>query len=135
MIKELRNLFDYKDSNGNIMQIWATQMCMQKRERARLDNRIDILRRVEHDLPPGLLHPTRFPQIKELVVNGPVALRPMLCFGPFDLDKECTFLFGTIERDRKLVDRSAPQKAQQNREDLIRHPDNRCKHERFAKDT
>jgi hypothetical protein len=133
MIINLRELFDYKDSNGNVMQYWATQMCMQKRDRGRLDSRIDILRRVGDNLPPRLLHPTRCKHIMHLVVNGEVALRPMLCLGPFDHDREFTFLFGTIERDRKLVQRDAPERAEQNRNDLIIHPENRCKHERFAK--
>lgn len=131
-----KELFDYRDSNGvNVMQHWATQMSMQKRDRARLDSKIDMLQRVEDNLPPGLLHPTRCKPIMHLVVNGKVALRPMLCRGPFDHEKEFTFLFGTTERDRKLVDRDAPERALQNREDLIRHPENRCKHERFRKDT
>jgi hypothetical protein len=136
MIINLMNLFDYKDSNGiNVMQFWAIQMCMQKRDRGRLDSKIDLLARVGDNLPPKLLHPTRCKYIMHLMVNGEVALRPMLCRGPFNHQREFTFLFGTTERDRKLVQRDAPERAEQNRNDLIRHPENRCKHERFRKDT
>ena len=69
-----------------------------------------------------------------LVVNGEVALRPMLCRGPFDHRREFTFLFGTTEQqDPKFVQRDAPERAEQNRNDLICHSENRCKHERFRK--
>ncbi len=132
MIINLIELFDYKDSNGiNVMQFWANQMSMQKRDRGRLDSKIDLLARAGDNLPPKLLHTTRCKHIMHLVVNGEVALRPMLCRGPFDHRREFTFLFGTTERDRKFVQRDAPERAEQNRNDLICHSENRCKHERF----
>jgi hypothetical protein len=133
MIIKLIELFDYKVQGINVMQLWATEMSMQKRDRGRLDSKIDLLARVGDSLPPKLLHRTRCRHIMHLVVNGEVALRPMLCRGPFDPRREFTFLFGTTERDRKLVQRDAPKRAEQNRNDLINHPENRCGHERFTK--
>lgn len=114
------------------MQIWADGMPMQKRERARLDMRIDLLERVEDDLPPGLLHDTKCKHIKHLVVKGPVTLCPMLCRGTSDMKKEFTFLFGAIEKDRKYIPRDAPIRAEENRTALTLHPHRRCKHERFS---
>jgi len=66
-----------------------------------------------------------------LVVNGKVALRPMLCRGPEDMTNEFTFLLGATERDRKYLPRNAPMLADKNRKDLILTPKNRCRHERF----
>jgi len=136
MIIDLKKLFDYKDSKGNVMDLWATQMSMQKKDRGRLDVKIALLERTEDNLLPKLLHRApRCRHIMHLVVNGKVALRPMLCSGPFDHQKEFTFLFGATKRDRKLVPRDAPERAEENRNDLILHPENRCEHERFNKGT
>lgn len=127
-----KKLFDYRDSTGNIMQLWADEMPMQKRDRARLDNRIDLLERVEDNLPPGLLHNTRCKHIMHLVVKGQVTLCPMLCRGPSDMKKEFTFLFGATEKDRKYVPRNAPAGAEKNRIELTLNIRKRCKHERFS---
>jgi hypothetical protein len=136
VVTKTNRLFDYKDSNGiNVMQFWANGMSMQKRDRGRLDSKIDLLERAGDTLPPKLLHSIRrHKTIMHLVVNGEVALRPMLCRGPFNMQKEFTFLFGTAERDRKFAQRDAPERAERNRQDLISNPQNRCKHERFGKE-
>lgn len=127
-----KKIFDYKDLKGNVMQRWADKMPMQKRERAKLDLRIDLLERVEDNLPPGLLHNTNCKHIMHLVVNGQVALRPMLCRGPNNTNNEFTFLIGATERDRKYIPRDAPKRADENRADLIENPHKRCDHERFG---
>lgn len=127
-------LFDFKDSNGdNLLQIWADRLPMQQRERGRLDSKIDMLKKNGDDLPPGLLQPTKSRHIKEIAVNGQVALRVMLCRGPFQIRTEFTFLFGSVERDRRYVPRNAPELAEQNRNELILDHTRRCKHERFKK--
>jgi len=71
----------------------------------------------------------------ELAVNGQVALRPMLCRGPFAMQSEFTFLFGVIERDRRYVSPDGPERAEANRLDLLAHAEKRCEHERFSKDS
>ncbi|MBA3037246.1 MAG: hypothetical protein FP814_12220 [Desulfobacterium sp.] len=136
MINIIQNtqLFDFKDSNGNnVMQKWADKMPMQPRERGRLDSKIDLLKRVETNLPPGLFHPTKCRHIMHLVINGQVTLRPMLCRGPFATQGEFTFLCGATEKDRKYIPRDAPERAEVNRTDLKLHPEKRCQHERFNK--
>lgn len=128
-------LFDYLDSHGsNVMQDWADGLPMQKRDRGRLDSKIDMLAIAGDQLPPGLLQNTRCRHIMELAVNGQVALRPMLCRGPFVMQSEFTFLFGVIERDRRYVPHDAPERAEANRLDLLSHAEKRCEHERFSKD-
>ena len=86
-------LFDYKDSNDyNAIQVWAKET-LQMRDRGRLDSKIDLLERAETNLLPGLLHPTtkQTKHIMHLVVNGQVAIRPMLCRGTIDFHNEFTF--------------------------------------------
>ena len=129
-------LFDYLDSHGrNVMQDWADSLPMQKRDRGRLDSKIDMLERAGDKLPPGLRQNTRCRHIKELAVNGRVALSPMLCRGPgpFSMQSEFTFLCGAVERDVKYVPSDAPERAEERRLDLLAHADKRCKHERFSK--
>ena len=126
-------IFDYIDPNGkNIMQYWANKLPMQRRDRGRLDSKIDMLITAGDDLPPGLLQNTRCKHIMEIAVNSQVALRPMLCRGPFNMKSEFTFLFGATERDAKYVPKNAPERAEGNRLDLLADPDRRCEHERFS---
>jgi hypothetical protein len=117
------------------MQDWADSLPMQKRDRGRLDSKIDMLVRAGDKLPPGLLQNTRCKHIMELTINGQVALRPMLCRGPgpFSMQSEFTFLCGAVERDVKYVPSDAPERAEERRLDLLAHADKRCKHERFSK--
>jgi hypothetical protein len=129
-----RSLFDYLDSHGrNVMQDWADNLPMQKRDRGRLDSKIDMLAIAGDDLPPGLLQNTRCRHIMEIAVNGQVALRPMLCRGPFAMQREFTFLFGAVERDRKYEPKDAPERGEANRLDLLADEEKRCEHERFNK--
>lgn len=118
-------LFDYLDSRGrNVMQGWALNL--SEEQRGRLDLKIDVLKRVkiEEDPPPKLLTPTsgrpRQRHILEIPMKGKVALRPMLCRGPFDMRSEFTFLFGAVERDRIYVPFDAPQQAENNRLALLK---------------
>lgn len=130
-------LFDYLDERGgNMMQGWA--LGLGEGQRARLDLRVEVLERAGEELPPKLLTPTsgkpKQRHILEMPIKGEVALRPMLCRGPFFIKKEFTFLFGAVERDRKYVPRDAPKRAEANRLDLItRGEEGREKHKRFSK--
>jgi len=135
IILEKWRRFDYIDSHGrNVMQLWADSLPMSKRDRGRLDSKIDMLGKEGDNLPPGLLQDTRCSHIKEIRVNGQVALRALLCRGPFDMQREFTFLLGAVERDRRYVPRDAPERAEGNRCDLLkRGRQGRKKHERFSK--
>lgn len=128
------NLFDFKDSDGeNVIQCWADRFPLQKKDRGRLDSKIDMLESAGDNLPPKLLTPTKVRHIMELVVNGQVAFRLMLCRGPFDVKSEFTFLFGATEKDRKYIPKDSPKIADRNRANLISNPSQRCKHGRFNK--
>lgn len=126
-------LFDYLDSHGrNVMHRWS--LGLDKEQRARLDLKIDMLERAGNDAPK-LLTPTsgkpRQRHILEIPMKGKVALRPMLCRGPF-AKGEFTFLFGAVERDSIYVPLGAPQRAAVNRRDLIKRGETgRENHKRF----
>jgi hypothetical protein len=127
-------LFDFTDAEGNNMiQGWADSLPLQKRTRAKLESKIDMLAKAGDDLPPGLLQPTRCKHIMEIATKGNVAVRLMLCRGPFDMSQEFTFLYGSRERDKKYVPRDAPERADSNRNDLQANPRRRRKHETFIK--
>jgi len=130
-------LFDCLDSRGrNVMQGWA--MGLGEERRARLDLKIELLERSGDSLPPKLITPTsgkpRYRNILEMRVNGRVALRPMLCRGPFAMQSEFTFLFGAEERNRKYVPLDAPQRADKNRLVLLKIGEHgRENHRRFSR--
>ncbi|MBU4232817.1 MAG: hypothetical protein L6277_08415 [Desulfobacterales bacterium] len=129
-------LFDFLDSRDrNVMQEWAS--VFSEEQRARLDLKIDVLERAGDDAPK-LLTPTsgkpRQRHILEIPMKGKVALRPMLCRGPFARG-EFTLLFGAVERDRVYVPLNAPLRAEANRLDLITRGDKgRENHKRFGKE-
>ena len=82
-------LYDYLDDKG-INEIKAWTQKLQKKERAKLNAKLDMLEKHGSDLPPGLLSDTKFSHIKEIVIKGQVAVRLMVCRGPIDNNKEFT---------------------------------------------
>ena len=58
----------------------------------------------------------------------------MLCRGPLagEMHSAYTFLLGAVARDFKLDPSDAVERADRNREDLLRHPDWRTTNEPFA---
>jgi len=112
---------------GNLMQAWADRL--QRKERAKLDNRLDSLSKHGTDLIPGIVAPTGVPSILKLKIQGQVKLRPMLCEGP---GAGCfTFLLGAIEIQWDYEPANAPQTAADYRQDLLAHPERRKINERF----
>jgi hypothetical protein len=126
-------LYDYVDERGvNDFKAWSRGL--QKPDLARLNSKLDILRR-EPSLPPQLLAgPLDGTPIYKLRINGRVALRPMLCKGPVNNDAEFTLLLGAEERDRRLVPLDAVSRAEQRRQRVIGNPqERRCDHERVTR--
>jgi hypothetical protein len=84
-------LFDYTSENGkNDIKEWTGGL--QKAERAKLNAKLDMLALKGHELFPQVLTDTPTPGIQKLRVKGKVQLRPMLCKGPVDKEKEYTLL-------------------------------------------
>jgi hypothetical protein len=114
-------LFDYVDDRGiNIIEVW--RMSLQKPERAKLDNRLNILAKTGPEGGTGLLAGTKSRHIDKLKVTGKVTLRLMLCRGPVEMDGEFTLLLGAHEQDRKLVPRNAEKIAEEHRLKVISNP-------------
>jgi hypothetical protein len=90
-----------------------------------------MLAQAGSDLPPQLLAGTGVPHIYKLKVQGNPKLRPMLCKGTEDNDAEFTLLLGAKEIQWKYDPEDAPRIAALIREEIIRDPKRRCKHERI----
>jgi hypothetical protein len=125
-------LYDYVARDGtNAFKAWTKTL--QKDELAKLNQKLDMLRR-EPELPPLLLAgPLERKPIYKLRINGRVALRPMLCKGPIDNDSEFTLLMGATERDRVLDPEDAVDQAADRRAEVIANPTRRrTPHERVT---
>lgn len=82
-------------------------------------------------LHPEMLTGTSVAGIKKLRVKGNVQLRPLLCNGPINVEKEYTLLMGAKEIGSKWVPKSAPTLANTKKQAVINDPnDRRIKHER-----
>ena len=123
-------LFDHLDVHGrNIFKLWTQGL--EKRDRAKLNSKLDLLEQYGPDLPPGLLSDTNLPHIKKLRINGPVALRPLLCRGPIDVHGEFTLILGATERDRQIEPLDAEERAEGYKNQISANPgERRCFHER-----
>ena len=128
------NIFDFIERRNqgvlNVIKEWT--LSLQKKERAKLNQKIDILQQHGPNLSPKLLSDTGNKKIDKIRVNGKVALRLFLCRGPMNPETEFTLLYGAIEKDRKTIPKNALKRAQQNREALILDPTRRVKHERIS---
>lgn len=116
----------------NAIKEWT--LGLQKRDRARLNQKLDMLEQHGPNLLPQLLSPSGVAKILKLRITGRKVptLRPMLCDGPINLGSEYTLLQGAIEKDRKLVPSNAAQTAKVFREALINDPTKRCPHEQVS---
>lgn len=118
-------VFEYVDAAGEgVITDWP----LQKPHKAKLMQKIRMLRDLGPDLPPGLLAGPGIGghhHIYKLRVQSNVQMRPMLCRGPINNDGEFTFLATALEKDDTLEPASAPDVAEQRRKDLIADPKKR----------
>jgi len=112
------------------MKKWSAGL--QKKERAKLNSKIDALAMHGTDLIPGILSPTGVPNIFKLRVKGQVQLRPLLCEGPGHAEAAFTFLLGAKEIASEYEPANAPDRAAELRNDLLAHPERRTEHERVS---
>ncbi|MEQ1637813.1 MAG: hypothetical protein ABL903_14105 [Methylococcales bacterium] len=125
------SLFDYTSENGN-NEIKEWTKGLQKTDRAKLNAKLDMLALHGSELFPHVLTDTPTSGIQKLRVKGKVQLRPMLCKGPIDNEKEYTLLIGAMERDSKLVPDKADQIANERKQTIIKNFTRRCPHERIS---
>ena len=122
-------LYDYKNlNNKNEIKKWTEGL--EKKQRIQLNQKLDSLAQQGPDLPPKLL-PSLGQHIYKLRVKSNVQLRPMLCKGPINNEKEFTLLLGAIEVGGKLP-KGSKERAVRNRGEIINDPKRRCKHERIT---
>jgi hypothetical protein len=125
----MRKIYEWLDSAGKgVITDWPK---LQERQRAKLESKLPMLREAEVDvaghvnLPPNLLAgPGVYGQheIYKMKIHGNVALRPMLCLGPIDRDREWTFLARAVEKDRVLIPEDAANDAETHRKEIIANP-------------
>lgn len=126
-------LYDYVDDGGkNLFKAWTE--ALQKPARAKLNAKLDMLKTQGRKLFPELLTGTPTAGILKLRFKaGNVALRPMLCEGPLNMEKEYTLLMGATERDDKFNPPNADKTADKRKNLVKADPKNRrAKHERVS---
>jgi len=125
-------LYDYVGANGqNDIKVWTEGL--QKKERAKLNARLDMLAQHGVGLFPHILTNTPTPGILKLRCHGNVQLRPMLCNGPISVNSEFTLLIGATERDFRFDPLDADSLANVRKQEVNIDPANRRKkHERVT---
>jgi len=133
-------LWDYLHGPGrNEMQSWAKKEKLGVRERAQLNQKLDMLERIGFETAYHLAFLAgssgEFNQIFKLIVKSQRMLRPMLCRGPADIQTEVTLLCGAIEKDFELVPPTAAELADRHQRKLMAaggaELKRRVNHERF----
>lgn len=121
------SIYDFVNANGkNEFHEWVKQI--DKRQRAKLDQKIDMLEMSGAELPPKLLAPCDGP-IKKFKVQGNPKLRPRLCAGPINTATEYTMLVGATERDMRDVPANVVAIANRRRDEIINFGESRrCEH-------
>jgi len=136
----MTRLWDYLRGPGrNELQAWANQEKLGLRERAQLNQKLDMLERVGFDTACSLKFLAGASgdhnHIFKLIVKSERMLRPMLCRGPVDPRGEATLLCGAVEKDSKLHPSTAADQAERHRQRLVSGPEpeseKRVAHERF----
>lgn len=124
-------LYDFLDARGeNVILQWLKSL--QKEQLAKVNAKLKLLAQNGDGLFPSLLTPAvGSKHIREIVVSGKVAIRLLLCRGPFFLERECfeyTLLLGAFERDNRYVPKNAVAKAEENREIVLADSTRRIEH-------
>lgn len=131
----LYRLWDFLTERGdNIILEWAKDKRLTVRDRAALNQKFTRLVQVDFELAiqTKLLAGPIYKHVYKVIIHGDVMLRPMLCRGPIDNEREYTLLLGAIEKDWKLPPGSK-EKAEEHREIIISDPTRRRKHERIPR--
>ena len=121
------DLWDFLDNRlKNVIQEWAKDDRLTVRSRAALNSKIKRLKQLDYGLAiqTKLLAGPIYKHIYKLVIHADIMLRPMLCRGPIDNEREYTFLLGAVEIGGKLPAGSKEQ-AETNREVVINDPGHR----------
>lgn len=120
------SLFDYIDAHGaNTVAAWVSNL--QKKELAKLNEKLDKLYLHGAALRPQILSDSSVRSVLKLRVHGGVQLRPLLCRGPINMDAEFTLLVGATEVGGKLRPKGVEMDAKERRDQVIQNPNSRRK--------
>jgi hypothetical protein len=122
------DLYDFTDAKGtSVIVTWRNTLT--KRDKAQLDQKLNMLAISGMELPPKLLVGpiAKTGNIYKLRIFADVMLRPMLCKGPFDMNREFTLLLGAVEIQSKL--KPDPKRAIENLNILVKDERRRIPHE------
>lgn len=128
----MKVLWDYVTPHSdNPVAKWLNGL--SKRDRDRLCHKIDYVLGADMELAvktKALAGPLKgYRHLYKIRAAGDSALRLIVCLGPSDKSGEVTLLFGAEERDRKYEPRNALEVAEARRQELLRNPGLRRKHE------
>jgi len=137
--RDVTQIWDFLRGARNVMHDWAEEEKLGVRERAQLNQKLDMLGRIGFETARHLefLKGTsgNYNHIFKLVVKSQRMLRPMLCRGTRDSAGEVTLLAGAIEKDSRLHPADAAGQAESRRLFLVDHRErleqHRIRHERF----
>lgn len=125
-------IWHYIDENG-VDAIKAWVVAVPKRQRIKLQQKIDMLASFGSSLPPQLLADTGVRHIKKLKIQGNPKLRPLLCKLAATNDaEEFVLLVGAFEIDWEFDPPDALTIAVFRREEVINHAERRTKHTRLT---
>lgn len=119
---------------GGALSEW--RLGLEKTDRAILDSKLNTLEAADDTgrMPGFIAGPikhkgTKYEGIYKLQAGGKLRLRPMLCKGPQDLDREVTFLVGAFEKGNDFEPKDAPGKAVERRTLLVHRRAQRRRYE------
>jgi len=125
-------IYEYLNAQGrSAIGDWLIEGSISERDRGQLVAKMDMLALHGPELPPGLLAgPLKSKRNRKLqshtyklIIHGDKMLRPMLCKGPIDMDREYTMLLGAIEVNFQLDE--DVEDAELRRTEIIADPLNR----------
>jgi hypothetical protein len=121
------DLWDALDARGvNIFEQWTRKL--GNAHRARLNQKLDMIQRFDTNLmlASGVLNGPikKTGHILKLRAQSNVAMRPLLCRGPLDTNREYTLLLGAFEVGG-VLSMSDIRKAQDNRAAILNDPKGR----------
>lgn len=125
-------LYEYVDAGGRgAMTSWMRTKGAREHS-WQLDHALDRLEQAGvASLPGFFVGPlASFRHVYKLRLGGRVRLRPLLCKGPIEPERELTLLIPAFERNWKLDPPDAPAKAERRRQEILFDRSRRRRYER-----